>query len=100
MSFRFTLACVVVLLCLGAVSVALPSAQSAQAHKKGAAPKVGPVAPPTTDAAKIKSALAAAPAAVSKDATVMDMETMKVLRKGTNGWTCMPDGPSPGTDPM
>jgi hypothetical protein len=99
-SFRFTLACVVVLVCLGAGSFALPSAQAAQADKKGAAAKVGPVAPPTTDAAKIKSALAAAPAAVSKDATVMDMETMKVLRKGTNGWTCMTDGPSPGTDPM
>ena len=97
MSSRFTVACVVVLLCLGAGSVALPSAQSG---KKGAAPKVGPVAAPTTDADKIKSALAAGPASVAGDATVMDMVTMKVLRKGTNGWTCFPDGPSPGTDPM
>jgi hypothetical protein len=72
----------------------------AQAPAAKSAPKVGPVAPPTTDAAKIKSALAAAPAAISKDATVMDMPSMKVLKKGTNGWTCIPDGPSPGVDPM
>ena len=25
---------------------------------------------------------------------------MKVLKQGTNGWTCIPDGPSPGVDPM
>ena len=24
----------------------------------------------------------------------------KVLRQGTNGWACVPDGPSPGVDPM
>ena len=96
MSSRFSLASVVVLLSLGAGFVALPSAQAG----KKAAPKVGPVAPPTTDADKIKSALAAAPASVARDATVMDMVTMKVLRKGSNGWTCFPDGPSPGTDPM
>jgi hypothetical protein len=62
--------------------------------------KVGPVAPPANDADKIKSALSAAPAAVSANAAVMDMTTMKTLRKGTNGWTCFPDGPSPGVDPM
>lgn len=28
------------------------------------------------------------------------MPSMKVLRKGTNAWTCIPDGPSPGVDPM
>jgi hypothetical protein len=63
-------------------------------------PKVGIVAPPTTDADKIVSAMSAAPAAVAKAATITDMATMKVLRKGTNGWTCFPDGPSPGVDPM
>ena len=25
---------------------------------------------------------------------------MKTLKQGTNGWTCVPDGPSPGVDPM
>jgi hypothetical protein len=58
------------------------------------------VAPPSTDAEKIKSALSAAPAAIAKDAAVVDMPSMKVLKPGTNGWTCIPDGPSPGVDPM
>ena len=80
--------------------MALTSAQSTQGVKKAAPSKVGLVKPPTTDGAKIKSALSAAPAAIAKDATVMDMATMKVLRPGTNGWTCLPDGPSPGVDPM
>jgi len=62
--------------------------------------KVGPVAPPATDAEKIKSAMAAGPAAITSAATVMDVPSMKVLKQGTNGWTCVPDGPSPGVDPM
>src|SRR5262245_37817797 len=66
---------------------------SSQTKTQPTAGKVGPVKPPTTDAAKIKSALSAAPAALAKDATVVDinMQTMqmKVLKKGTNGWTCM-----------
>ena len=100
MSSRLTVTCAVALLCLGVWSVAITSAQSDRGASKTAAPTVGPVKPPTTNAAKIASALSAAPAAVSKDATVMDMATMKVLRQGTNGWTCIPDGPSPGVDPM
>jgi hypothetical protein len=99
MSSRFTVASAFALLCLGAGSVAFLSAQS-PAGTNPPASKVGPVAPPTTDAAKIKSAMSAAPMAISKDATIMDMATMKVLRQGTNGWTCIPDGPSPGVDPM
>jgi len=70
----------------------------AQAPKP--APGVGPVKPPATDAAKIRSAISAAPADIAKGAAVMDMPSMKVLRPGTNGWTCLPDGPSPGVDPM
>ena len=68
------------------------------------APVAGPVAPPTTDAGMMASALAAAPDAVSKDATVLAFnEKMepRELRKGTNGWTCIPDNPgTPGADPM
>jgi hypothetical protein len=80
---------------------AIAYAQSQPGKTAPQAPvKVGQVAPPTTDADKIKSAVSAAPAAVSASATVMDMTTMKVLRPGTNGWTCFPDGPSPGVDPM
>ena len=73
------------------------------ASAESPAPKVGPVAPPTTEEEMVKSAMSAAPEEVSRDATVMAMDAskkMKVLKEGTNGWTCMPDGPSPGVDPM
>lgn len=63
-----------------------------------------PPPPPTGDAALIASAMAAAPEAVAKDATIFAFtEKMepRELRKGTNGWTCIPDNPAtPGTDPM
>ena len=72
-----------------------------QGAKPAPPQKAGPVTPPANDADKIKSAMSAAPAAVSGTATIMDMATMKPLRKGTNGWTCIPDMPhSPGADPM
>ena len=84
---------------LSSLTVAAP--QAGQPGKNMAAPqKTGPVKPPATDAEKIKSAMSAAPLAVAKDSTIVDMPSMKVLRKGTNGWTCIPDGPSPGLDPM
>lgn len=57
-----------------------------------------------TDSQLIASAMKAAPASVAKGATVVTMEangTMRTLRKGTNGFTCMPDNPAtPGPDPM
>jgi hypothetical protein len=61
-------------------------------------------AAPKTDAAKIANAMTAAPPAVSRNASVVEMNedgSMKELHKGTNGWTCVPDDPStPGNDPM
>jgi hypothetical protein len=46
----------------------------------------------------------AAPKKVSGSATIVSMDStgeMRTLRKGTNGFTCMPDNPaSPGPDPM
>ena len=52
----------------------------------------------------IKSAEAAAPAAIGHDASVIAIGgdgTMQELRKGSNGFTCMPDSPAtPGPDPM
>jgi hypothetical protein len=52
----------------------------------------------------IASAESAAPAAIAHDASVVTVDAkgaMTTLRKGTNGWTCMPDAPqSPGPDPM
>jgi hypothetical protein len=50
--------------------------------------------------AMIASALAAAPRAVASGASVMTGDG-KMLRKGSNGWTCMPDNPvTPGPDAM
>ena len=50
------------------------------------------------------SAESAAPASISGGASIMQASadgTMTELRKGTNGWTCMPDSPAtPGPDPM
>jgi hypothetical protein len=52
----------------------------------------------------IASAESAAPAAIAHDASVVSVDSkgvMTTLRKGTNGWTCMPDSPAtPGPDPM
>ena len=56
------------------------------------------------DKKMIASAMSAAPAKVSRSATIVAMEAhgkMRTLRKGTNGFTCMPDNPAtPGPDPM
>ena len=64
----------------------------------------GPVKPPTTDSEMITSAMSAGPDSVSKDATIVAMDDkmqMRTLRKGSNGWTCLPDMPhTPGADPM
>jgi len=57
-----------------------------------------------TDAQIIKSATAAAPASVGKNAAVVAFNadgTMRTVRAGTNGFTCMADNPAtPGPDPM
>lgn len=57
-----------------------------------------------TDGQLIASAMTAAPAAVGKDATVIDFDekgAMRVVRKGTNGFSCLADNPqTPGPDPM
>ena len=56
------------------------------------------------DAEIIKNAETAGPAAVASGATIYAFNSdgsMKVVRKGTNGYWCMPDDPStPGDDPM
>jgi hypothetical protein len=56
-----------------------------------------------SDKQMIASAMRAAPAAVGRHATIMAMEggKMRTLRKGDNGFTCIPDAPgTPGPDPM
>jgi len=62
-----------------------------------------------SDEWKIANALSAAPATITEHASVVDwpanprdgMSQGRVLRKGNNGWTCMPDVPGrPQHDPM
>ena len=63
-----------------------------------------------TDAQKIANAMSAAPAVISKNATIMDWPDKeggqpKQLRAGTNGWVCFPSAPTEfggaaGDDPM
>ncbi len=52
----------------------------------------------------IASAESAAPASIAHDASIMSMDASgnaTELRKGSNGWTCIPDSPAtPGPDPM
>lgn len=73
------------------LSIALP----ASAAKSDAKPD---------DQALMRSAMSAAPAKVASGATLVAMEadgSMRTLRTGTNGFTCMPDNPAtPGPDPM
>ncbi|MEG3153582.1 hypothetical protein [Sphingomonas sp. RB1R13] len=55
---------------------------------------------PTSAGLMIASATSAAPASIGAKAAVMAGDG-KLLRKGSNGWTCMPDNPAtPGPDPM
>lgn len=79
--------------------------QPATTHPARAASIPASAVPATTDHSDpIASAMSAAPAAVGRNATIVAMAedgTMKTLREGSNGWTCMPDSPAtPGPDPM
>ena len=70
-------------------------AQDKQEKKAASPTKAAPSAKAApSDAALIKAAMSAAPAAISKDATIAvmsdDMKSTRTLRKGTNGYTCMP----------
>jgi hypothetical protein len=57
-----------------------------------------------TDEEIIKSAMSAAPEAIAKGATIIDIGSdgkIRVVLKGTNQFTCMADNPNtPGPDPM
>jgi hypothetical protein len=52
----------------------------------------------------VQSAESAAPSSIAHNASVVTMDANgnpKVVRNGSNGWTCMPDSPTtPGPDPM
>lgn len=76
---------------------AAPKAETTANAATAEAAKAAPTDP-------IESAMRAAPATLAKDAAVVMANadgTMKMLRPGTNGFTCMPDNPqTPGHDPM
>jgi len=61
-------------------------------------------APSKNDAELITNAISAAPAAISKDATVVLVESggkLRTLRQGQGAFTCIPDDPNtPGHDPI
>ena len=81
-----------------ALVVAVAGAASAADKPQAAATAKAP-----SDAQLIASAMRAAPAKVAESATIvaMDAAGMRTLRKGSNGFTCMPDNPAtPGPDPM
>lgn len=86
--------------------VATVSGASAAAEKSHPAekPHAAAAAKAPSDAQLIASAMQAAPAKVAKSATIVAMDgagAMRTLRKGSNGFTCMPDNPAtPGPDPM
>jgi hypothetical protein len=60
--------------------------------------------PSAADQKLIRSAMQAAPKKVSAEATIVAFNadgSMRTLREGKNGFTCMPDNPAtPGPDPM
>ena len=61
-------------------------------------------APSKNDAELITNAISAAPAAISKDATVVLVESggkLRTLRQGQGAFTCIPDDPNtPSHDPI
>lgn len=91
-----------VALAVGAVLVALAGASAGVLALSGG--DEGPAAAPGGKD-KIANAMSAAPASVSKDATILDNpakpgEKYPVLRPGTNGWSCFPDyDATPANDP-
>jgi hypothetical protein len=82
--------------------------QAAKPPAKPAPTQTPTMAKKPTTAQKILNAMSAAPAEISKNATIMDWADMpsgqpKQLRAGTNGWVCYPSTPveaAGGEDPM
>ncbi len=91
-------------LVLGACAAALAACDQAAKSAPKAVAASTPPSVPTGDAALITSALDAAPPSIGKDAEVAVMNSdgsMRSVRRGSNGFTCIPDDPStPGPDPM
>jgi hypothetical protein len=74
------------LIAIGCLVAVCAFAQKAESHL------------PVTDAERIADALTAGPTFITKDATLLDWPSSpngeyRVLRKGTNEWTCLPGIP-------
>ena len=88
------------------LAVAALAAATALVHASPAAakPPMQHDAMAGNDAKLIESAMKAAPAKVAADATVVAAQpdgTLRTVREGHNGFTCMADNPeTPGPDPM
>lgn len=94
-----------ILVTAGAAAIALAgcnqsgttNAANASGNETAAANNAAPGDP-------VASAESAAPASLAKNASIVTADAsgkMTEVRKGTNGWTCMPDSPTtPGPDPM
>ena len=93
----------VTLLSTAALFVALSTtvvAQSSHATGQYHAASGSPPRLTSSDSALVASALSAAPLDVAKDASVVGHDG-RTLRRGTNGWVCMPDMPNvPNDAPM
>ena len=89
-----TVAALISLLSSLAIGQTTDKSSTATAKKKSSLPElvvIGTAAPKMTTVQKIALAMSAGPAAISKNATIVDMTDMshmKQLRAGTNGWVC------------
>lgn len=90
-----------------ALVLALGCQQQPKAQSASQAAPQAPAGPaPGSTEWKIQSAMSAAPQSVSGAAEIVDFPAdpkaqPPELRKGSNGWTCLPDNPqTPGTDPI
>ena len=94
-----------VLLVATGLSLALSACNQQPASATKEADSETPAAASTVDRNDpLASAMAAAPETIGSKATIIQAQadgSMKTLREGSNGWTCMPDNPqTPGHDPM
>jgi hypothetical protein len=96
-----------VLLCAGTAALSIGACNKAQKMSAEVTNKSESAETSATSANSndpVASAESAGPAAIAHNASIVTMGAngaMNVVRKGTNGWTCVPDAPAtPGPDPM
>ena len=96
--------CLRMLLLAGAVIALGACNKAATKGSEGGTAAADTKVPATDSKDPVASAESAAPAALSHDASIMTFDAKgnpTTVRKGTNGWTCIPDDPNtPGPDPM